>query len=349
MTIRFTSHITPLPQLFLALMGVIYFIDRVIPTSLWSLQQPTGLKERLFVANINLLQNPTGVAVGAIIYSSLYATTSLIVAVVIPLFLYSGMNFSSPSNLMINGGTILSLFLLSYVIFYWILFLPRLPYSIKQWKQDRFDYDLESEAPVRPAGSILVPVIGWLIVRMASESFTNNLLQVYLEQNSGILIGYSLLYVVIFVYVVVSFPLIHKLVSEWIERSHSGFIHNIYSSMKEIDPKLHRDQWSLLLSGIGVVGLYAVISLLSSILIFATVMLFIIDWVRRQGHEKAFQLGILFLTAIIIFTSAQSATQQGIEAWFLLTTFFSVYLIALAMERYDIPIRFSTDKLGSDL
>jgi len=255
------------------------------------------------------------------------------------------MNFRSPVNLMVNGGTMLSLFLLTYIIWYWIAFLPRLPYSIEQWCEGDYNHERETEAPTRPTGSVLVPVIGWLTVRKISSIFTDNMLQVYFGSSDVDLIGYSVIYLIVFIYVLTSVPRIHMIISRSTENRLPRFLREGYLSWRTIDPSLRRDQWSILLSGIAVLMMNSVISFMSFILSLSIVILFVTDWFRRQDHEVIFSVGILTMAAIVFITSTASLTQEGAESWFLLTVFLIIYVVSLSMRKYDLPSRLSADGL----
>lgn len=347
LTLKFTSRLSPLPELGLAILGVWYFITGVFEGQISQIRRAVGLKERLFIWNTRLIQTPTGVIVSAIIYTSFYITTSLIVIVIMPILLNSNFLTADISNILVNTGFLFSIFVLLFTIWYWLRFLSRLSYSVDQWTSEKYEIDLEREAPIRPSGTILLPAIGYILAHAIGNQLMTGYLYFFGTASNKIMMGYVVLYLLLFAYTLLSIPVACIKVENYLRRKSRYNLYSYYRKIKSVDPELSRDQWSVFLSGLGGVAMYATASKTGALFVLLLLLLLPLDALRRKWPSESLDQALIAVICFGIFITMfmSSSNLAVIEAWQIMTIFSIIYLLSVVQEKYDVPNRVSTNNI----
>lgn len=177
-----------IPELLLALVGL-YLLLKLILGKLERTPEIVGMADRLYAATIRVAQESAGTIVICIAYMTLFSTTILYSASIIPFIFDSSNSFSTTYNFSVNYAWIVSFPFYSLIILFWFRLLDRAPHSVTFWEHG-FQKDEHARLPPRPGYlTIALPTFGWVLSRLPTW-FLNKAPVLLLTTDRVILAGY---------------------------------------------------------------------------------------------------------------------------------------------------------------
>lgn len=172
----FSVRLSPFPELFLSIFGI-YLIYRAITNQKKEIAQESyDFLEILSTSAYRLTKSGIGCGIAILgltcVILSLYTARPRLF-ILLSIFLPNSPALLYGNALLAISGIVGIIFII-LIISYWVKYLHRIPYSV-DYVQEGHSTSLNRSPPTVPKGTILAPVLGYMITRIPHQGTVSNL------------------------------------------------------------------------------------------------------------------------------------------------------------------------------